>query len=202
MHRSANTAADTGVQDQVRISKFIALILRHKPEEVGLQLDKQGWVKSLDLVKAVRSRGYPEFDMVSLCDIVDNDDKQRYAFDIFRQRIRAVQGHSVEVQLHLVAVEPPEILYHGTKDRNLRSIQRLGINTQARQYVHLSSTKDLATEVANRRRSDRSIILTIRAKQAHDDGIEFFVSENGVWLCKQVPSIYIDSNIEYPNKPA
>lgn len=122
--------------------------------------------------------------------VVFNNDKQRFAFSADGLSIRANQGHSVDIDLALEAIEPPHILYHGTATRFLSSIKSHGLLKKNRQHVHLSALKETAIAVGQRH--GKPIILTIRAKQMYDDGHQFYLSKNGVWLTDHVPEKYID----------
>ena len=174
--------------DYTNASKYIALILRHKPEAIGISLDEHGWADANELVEGVR-RKFPGFSFVDLKKIVIADDKQRYTFDESETRIRARQGHSVKVDVGLKEIIPPNILYHGTATRFLGSIKKVGLLPQSRLYVHLSKDYDTAVKVGQRH--GEPVVLKINAKQMQKDGFIFFISENGVYLVKSVPASYI-----------
>lgn len=174
--------------DLVRISRYISMLLRHKPEEAGLVIDQHGYVKTTELIKSVKNK-FPEFNRDMLVTIVDTDDKQRYSFKDHKKYIRANQGHSIKVDLELVAVPPPSLLFHGTSEKYLDSIIQEGIVPKSRQYVHLSKDVDTAYSVGIRHGS-KTIILVVNAEQMHNDGYEFFISDNGVWLTDAVPTGY------------
>lgn len=160
-------------------SRFLSLILRHKPEEANLKLDAEGWAPTSDVVKALRSR-FGEFSHNDLRIIVDDNDKQRFAIE--GNKIRANQGHSVKVDLALPEGTPPAILYHGTKSVFLDSIMRDGLQKGKRHHVHLSLDRETAEKVAARR-SGNSIILEIKAGEMTQP---FYQSANGVWLTEAV----------------
>ena len=170
-------------KDLVRTSKKLALILRHKPESAGIKLDKNGWAQTSDILKALN------VNMCILETIVATDKKGRYAFDEHQKRIRAVQGHSIDVDLGLVPVSPPDVLYHGTSYKNLNVIMKDGIKKMARQYVHLSG--DINTAVMVGSRHGKAVVLQIDTKQMHADSCVFYCAENGVWLTDYVASKYI-----------
>lgn len=171
------------------ISKFLSLILRHSPETIGLQLDENGWADVTELItKAAAHRQV--FDMATLEMVVAGNDKQRFAFNEDHTRIRANQGHSINVELNLVAQEPPEVLYHGTVAKFLQNIQQEGLLKMSRQHVHLSKERATAEKVGSRR--GVPVILTVRSGQMFRDGISFYLSENGVWLTDAVPARYIE----------
>lgn len=171
------------MENQRRTSKFIALILRHRPEEIGITLDRHGWASVARLLEGVG------ISMEELEEIVASDEKQRYRFNEDKTLIRANQGHSVPVDLELEAREPPGVLYHGTVGRFLPSIREKGLQPQGRQYVHLSKDVKTAANVGQRR--GKPLILQVAAGRMHGDGYAFFLSENGVWLTKAVPARYI-----------
>lgn len=170
------------------ISKYIALILRHKPETIGLVLDKHGWADVNQLVDGIKKK-YPEFTKQNLEVIVANDNKQRYSFSEDDLHIRANQGHSVNVNVELKEIDPPNLLYHGTATRFVESIKKEGLVPKTRLYVHLSKDYDTAVKVGQRH--GEPIVLTINAAKMKNDGFKFFVSENGVYLTKRVPTEYI-----------
>jgi len=173
---------------KVNIGKFLALILRHKPETINISLDSNGWANVNELIEKINLH-YGK-DVVSLSDIEDIvalDDKNRY--ELANGSIRARQGHSVLVDLSLEAKQPPEKLYHGTVGKFIGSIRAFGLLKGSRQYVHLSEDIDTAIIVGGRR--GEPIILVIDSGRMHGDGIEFYISSNGVWLTDHVPSQYI-----------
>src|SRR6478609_131905 len=110
----------------IRTSKFLSLILRHEPERVGLKLGEAGWVTIQELLQAVNSHGVP-LTLDQLQHIVATSNKKRFALSEDGQRIRANQGHSVEVDLQYPPQTPPELLYHGTATRFLDSIRQHGL---------------------------------------------------------------------------
>ncbi len=171
------------------ISKFLSLILRHKPQTIGLQLDENGWA-DVDELMAKSAKHRQHFTKAELEIIVAQNDKQRFAFNETHTKIRANQGHSIEVALNLAAKQPPEYLYHGTVAKFIAAIQQTGLQKMSRQHVHLSADRNTAHKVGNRR--GRPVILNIRSGAMHQDGFVFYLSENGVWLTDAVPVNYID----------
>jgi putative RNA 2'-phosphotransferase len=167
----------------IQLSRFLCLVLRHKPEAVGVTLDRNGWVKVETLIKAVNRSGRPVTREI-LDEIVASDDKQRYAFSPDRTLIRASQGHSVDIDLGLKPVEPPEFLYHGTAYRFVTQIKQEGLKPRKRQYVHLSVDVKTAINVGSRH--GEPVVLTILARQMHESGHLFHLSENNVWLTEHV----------------
>ena len=168
-------------------SKFISLILRHRPEVIGITLDEHGWANVDELLAGI-SRTRP-LDMAGLEEIVRTDEKQRYSFNADRTKIRANQGHSVPVDVELQPVTPPALLYHGTGEKFVPSIEARGLIPKTRLYVHLSGDYDTARKVGARHGKPR--VYQINAARMSADGYEFFRSVNGVWLTKQVPPQYL-----------
>ena len=173
--------------DLTRISKYISLILRHKPEVIGIQLDAHGWADVNALLAGI-SRKYP-INRDILEEIVQSDEKQRYSFSEDGTKIRANQGHSIQVDVELPVTEPPETLYHGTARRFAASIEAQGLLSQSRLYVHLSPDQETAEKVG--RRHGEPVIYLVDAGQMHRDGYLFYLSANGVWLTKVVPATYL-----------
>ena len=173
--------------DQKQVSKFIALILRHKPEEIGITLDEHGWADTKALIEGIQKH-YP-LTMEILEEIVRTDVKQRYSFNEDKTLIRANQGHSVPVDLEFEPVRPSSVLYHGTGEKYLSSILKQGLIPKSRLYVHLSADVETAMKVGSRH--GRPVVLRILAEEMVRDGYVFFCSANGVWLTKEVPVAYL-----------
>lgn len=171
------------------ISKFLALILRHKPEELGLELDNQGWCDVNKLVKAFSNK-FDGFTMETLEEIVSTDNKGRYAFNEDKTLIRAVQGHSTKsVDIGFEEVDWKSLqssLYHGTGEKYLESIKKEGIVPKSRNYVHLSSDIETAKKVGARH--GKIVILQLKSDMMQSKGIKLYRSENGVYLVKKVPN--------------
>jgi putative RNA 2'-phosphotransferase len=172
----------------IRISKFLSLVLRHRPEKIGLQLDASGWADVDDLLQKANRAGV-RLDRELLEYVVATNDKKRFSFSQDGTRIRANQGHSIPVDLGLSPVSPPPELYHGTVERFLERIRSEGLLAQNRNYVHLSKDRETAEKVGQRR--GKPVILIIPAGRMHGEGYKFFLSENGVWLTAKVPAEYI-----------
>jgi len=170
-------------------SKFLSLILRHNPGKIGLQLDEQGWANVDELLLKI-SADQSQWDLQLLKDIVANNDKKRFAFNDDETKIRASQGHSLEVDLDYVAKEPPEYLYHGTVAKFMDAIIANGLQKMNRHHVHLSEERDTAIAVGARR--GKPVILTIRSGEMYRDGMTFFQSANGVWLTDTVLPKYFE----------
>lgn len=173
------------------LSKYISLILRHKPEEAGITLDSHGWADVKQLIAGI-NRKY-RIDMSILEEIVKSDSKQRYSFNSDKTKIRANQGHSINVDVELKEVEPPSTLYHGTCTKFYDSISKQGIKPQSRLYVHLSSDEKTALNVG--RRHGNPVVIVINSRLMYKNGIKFFKSENGVYLTKYVPPEYFEKFI-------
>ena len=172
----------------VKVSKYLAKYLRHAPHELGLELQPGGWVPVDDLLAAAEKNGFPiSYDELVEC--VETNDKQRFAFDVSGELIRANQGHSVEVDLQLEEREPPEFLYHGTVERFLPSILEEGLIRGKRHHVHLSKDFETARKVGSRR--GKPVILQVDAGRMHWDGHKFLLSANGVWLTDSVAPAYL-----------
>jgi putative RNA 2'-phosphotransferase len=171
-----------------KADRFLSLILRHKPESAGIILDKNGWTNVDVLISKLQDLGY-DIDDDILYDIVDTNDKQRFKFSEDYTKIRASQGHSVDVDLQLKSQVPPVVLYHGTVESALKGIFKDGLKRVKRHAVHLSHETVTATKVGSRRGD--AIILEIDSKKMYADGIKFYKSENGVWLVEEVPPKYI-----------
>jgi len=176
-------------KETIKMSKFLSLILRHEPEQVGLKLGDAGWVNVDELLRAVNQHG-TTLTLEQLKHIVATSDKKRFAFSDDGQRIRANQGHSVEVDLQYAPQTPPELLYHGTAIRFLDSIRKDGLQRMERHDVHLSAETKLTLQVGGRH--GKPVLLTIRAGDMHRAGHVFRVSANGVWLVQRVPPEFIE----------
>ncbi|GAA5209785.1 RNA 2'-phosphotransferase [Streptomyces thinghirensis] len=170
----------------VKVSKYLSKHLRHQPERIGLALDEAGWVEIDTLIAAAAAHGF-RFTREELDHVVATNDKRRFAIE--GTRIRASQGHTIDVDLALPAATPPPFLYHGTVARNLDAIRAEGLRPMNRHDVHLSPGRETATRVGARR--GRPIVLSVDAAAMHRDGHVFHVSANGVWLTKSVPPRYV-----------
>lgn len=168
-------------------SKIISLILRHKPEAIGISLDEHGWANVDELIAGI-SRTH-ELNRDILEEIVRTDDKQRYSFNEDKTLIRANQGHSVPVDVELDEVKPPEELWHGTGEKYVLSIDRQGLLPKSRLYVYLS--KDEETAVKVEKRHGKPVLYIVKAGKMYRDGYKFYLSKNGVWLTKEVPVKYL-----------
>ena len=173
----------------IRTSKFLSLVLRHKPQTIGIALNDAGWVEISKLLEAANAYG-KILDLDLLLRVVHENDKQRFAISADGKSIRANQGHSMEVNLGLTPISPPAKLFHGTVSRFLDGIRARGLLPGNRQHVHLSPDEQTAEIVAKRR--GKPIVLVIDAERMAKDEIHFFLSQNGVWLTTHVPVGYIE----------
>ena len=169
-------------------SKFISLILRHKPDVIGITLDEHGWANVDELIAGV-SKTHP-LNMSMLEQIVAEDEKQRYSFNEDKTLIRANQGHSIPVDVELEEKEPPEILFHGTGEKYVDSISREGLIPKSRLYVHLSADEETAVKVGQRH--GKPVVFKVKSGEMHRNGFKFYCSVNGVWLTKSVPVEYLE----------
>jgi len=172
----------------VKISKFLSLVLRHKPKTIGLSLDQGGWARVDELLSAAKWAGV-SLNREVLQQVVEQNDKQRFAFSEDHLMVRANQGHSIPIDLGLEALIPAELLFHGTATRFILSIKQQGLIPKGRRHVHLSPDKLTAVKVGQRH--GKPIVLTVQAGQMHKRGFRFYRSANGVWLTDNVPVEYI-----------
>ncbi len=177
------------MKDQIkRHSKFLSLLLRHKPETIDLKLDEQGWADTSELLQKINQTGR-QISPELLEGIVEENDKKRFVFNEDKSRIRAAQGHSLKVELDYKPLSPPDILYHGTIAPTAELIRESGIKKMQRHQVHLSADIETAKIVGARR--GKPLILIVDAHRMHKDAYKFFQSDNGVWLTDFVPNEYI-----------
>jgi len=173
----------------IRTSKFLSLVLRHDPGKIGIVLDDAGWTDVAALLAACAVHGVV-ITRAELDQLVASSDKQRYALSPDGARIRANQGHSVDVDLDLPSATPPARLYHGTVADVLSAIRAEGLTRRARHHVHMSADLETALKVGGRR--GKAVILNVRAQEMEAAGHVFFRSANGVWLTDHVPPGFID----------
>jgi putative RNA 2'-phosphotransferase len=171
-----------------RISKFLSLILRHQPEKIGLTLEKDGWANVEDLLAACRKNNFA-FSADELKTVVADNDKKRFSFDETGAKIRANQGHSVRVEIDFEKKHPPEILYHGTAEKNAAAILENGLRKMRRHHVHLSEDQETARKVGAR--YGKPIIFEIDAKAMAEENFVFYISANDVWLVEAVPAKFL-----------
>lgn len=184
--------------NEQNFSKFLSFILRHKPEEIGLTLQENGWVDTNKLLKAINTHANSNWlvYMQGLEVVVNNDKKGRYSFNEDKTLIRANQGHSIkDLKMEFKEVTPPKYLYHGTSEETVKKIFNSGeLKPMSRQMVHLSKDIETATNVG--KRHGKPSILVIDTESAVKDGIKFYISENGVYLVDKLSTNYI-KNITY-----
>ncbi|MCE3228513.1 MAG: 2-phosphotransferase [Bacteroidetes bacterium] len=179
-------------KQNIKISKFLSLVLRHKPEAIGITLDENGWTNVDILIEKVNAAGTFITPAV-LKHVVDTNSKKRFAFSDDLKMIRASQGHSIDIELGYEPKEPPAILYHGTAEPFIESIFKTGLEKRKRHHVHLSKDFETATKVGQRH--GKVIVLEVLSGEMHNEGFEFFVSENNVWLTDHVPVKYLRKNL-------
>lgn len=175
-------------------SKFLSYVLRHKPDTIGLNLDSEGWADISQLIRHANGHG-TKLSLELLMEVVATSDKRRFSLSSDGSRIRANQGHSLQVNLNLQPQIPPQVLYHGTATRFESSIREHGLVAGTRQYVHLST--DTATALQVGKRYGKPLLLEVDALAMSCIGHEFYMSENGVWLTRSVPATYL----RFPNAP-
>ena len=174
------------------LSKYISLILRHKPEVIGISLDEHGWANVDELISGIvnSDKNYVGLNLDIIEEIIRTDNKQRYSFNEDKTLIRANQGHSILVDVELEKKQPPEFLYHGTGKKYVESISNQGLIPKSRVYVHLS--KDIETAINVGKRQGEVVLYLIQSSEMYRDGYEFYLSKNGVWLTKKVPMEYME----------
>jgi putative RNA 2'-phosphotransferase len=175
-------------KDLVKLGRFISLVLRHSPETIGLKLDENGWTEVESLLRGMNKKGR-KIDFDTLNEIVETNNKKRYEFSEDFKKIRACQGHSIDVDLELKPVQPPEFLYHGTALKNLDIIKAEGIKKINRQYVHLSEERETAYNVG--KRHGKPFIIKVLSGEMYRNGEKFYISKNNVWLSGDIDSKYL-----------
>ena len=173
---------------EAEVSRFLSKVLRHTPDEIGIKLDRNGWTDVAILLSKAKRAGVT-FDQAMLESTVHNNDKARFTFSPDGRKIRAAQGHSLDVDLGLLPQVPPDVLFHGTASQNLHLIFAEGLKAGRRQQVHLSADEQTAMRVGQRHGS--AVILYVDAAQMQADGYEFFCADNGVWLTDFVEPKYL-----------
>lgn len=173
-----------------RISKFLSLVLRHRPETIGIVLDENGWTDVSTLLDKMQTTG-TTIDLAILKEVVATNSKKRFAFNDDESMIRANQGHSVEVDLAYEPKEPPVFLYHGTSEQTISVILKEGLQKRNRHHVHLSAHEHTAKAVGQRH--GKPVVLIVSALQMHKEGYIFYQTANDVWLTEHVPPAYLDN---------
>ena len=171
-----------------KLSKFLSLILRHRPEVLGITLDEYGWASTQEIIDKMQEKGRPaSLEMIQ--EVVRDNDKQRFKLSEDNSRIRANQGHSIKIDLNLTPLPPPPVLYHGTAVKNRTAILKEGIQKRNRQHVHLSADRATAQKVGQRH--GKPIIFVVNTYKMYQEGILFYQSDNGVWLTDYVAPIFL-----------
>lgn len=178
-------------QDLTKLSKFISLVLRHNPSAAGIKIEHNGaWADTKELINGINTVSSYKIDMKTLEKIVADDEKMRYSFNEDKSKIRANQGHSIDVDMGFTEKIPPEILYHGTAERFVDSILDEGLKKGSRQYVHLSKDEETASKVG--KRHGKLHIFRVLTGEMHRQGYKFYCSDNGVWLTDSVPPDFLE----------
>jgi putative RNA 2'-phosphotransferase len=175
-------------KETTRISKFLSLVLRHKPDTIGIELDENGWTDVAVMINKINQTGlHINFEMLK--HVVDTNPKKRFAFNLTFDKIRANQGHSVDVELGYVSQQPPAVLYHGTSTNTMDAILKNGLQKMDRHHVHLSADVETAIKVGQRH--GKPFIFAVRADEMFQKKYEFYQSDNGVWLTDHVPANFL-----------
>ncbi len=172
----------------VKLGRFISLILRHSPETIGIKLDEKGWADVEELI-ILMNKNRRKIDIDTLKEIVETNNKKRYEFSDDFKKIRACQGHSINVDVELEQAVPPKFLYHGTAVKNIESIKKEGIKKASRQHVHLSSDYNTAYNVGERH--GKPYIIKVLSGKMGEDGKKFYISKNEVWLSDDIETEYL-----------
>lgn len=175
---------------KTKISKFLSLVLRHKPDAIGLTLEENGWADVKQLLAKSANNGN-SFSLADLEEVVSTNDKKRFSFDESGTKIRANQGHSLKIKLELEEKTPPKFLYHGTAERNVEAIMEKGLQKMKRHHVHLSADIETAKSVGIR--YGKPIVFVIDTEKMLAENFKFFVSANGVWLVDEVPPKFLET---------
>jgi len=173
------------------ISKLLSLVLRHQPEKIGIQLYQNGWTDINELIEKVNNYGI-HLDKEILLHIVATNSKKRFALNNALDKIRASQGHSIDIELGYTNQQPPEFLYHGTGEKSVQSILETGLERRNRQHVHLSNDIETALKVGQRH--GKPFIFKVLAEEMYNNSFQFYLSDNGVWLTDHVPAKYLKQN--------
>lgn len=174
---------------KTHLSKLLSLVLRHKPHDFGLELEKGGWVRIDKLMPALSAKG-TDMTMRELEEVVKGGEKQRFEISPDKQLVRATHGHSVQFDPdESTAKQPPDVLFHGAVAKDIEDLKELGLTSGDRMWVHLSPTRDSAAQVAERRGTP--LIVEIMAADMAKDGAKFFHAASGIWLTREVKPKYM-----------
>jgi len=167
-------------------SRYLSLLLRHQPEKENLILDKKGYVSVCDLIDKLK------ITLSELEWIINNNDKKRFSFNQDKSKIKANQGHSIEIEIEAKKIKPPDVLHHGTSIDKKEIILKDGLSKMSRHHVHLTDDEDVAFNVGIRyaKYNNKVWIIHIDAKRMNEDGYDFYITENMVYLTDHVPSKY------------
>ena len=176
------------------LSIYLSYLLRHGPDDLGLDMDQEGWVDTAELIRRINQQGRYTLTAEHLAQIVAQDQKGRYRFSQDGTRIKACQGHSVPwVQPKLEYLPPPTYLYHGTTTEALGEILASGaVKRMNRHAVHMQAEVEKAWASANRRKGKQGVVLQIAAGEMAAKGFTFGRTENQVWCCEEIPVAYIE----------
>jgi len=175
-------------KDNIQISKFLSLVLRHQPEKIGILLNENGWTDVYKLIFQASKNGV-KLTKENLEQVVETNSKKRFSFNTEKTKIRANQGHSIKIDLGYQVQKPPEILYHGTSEKAIDSILKIGLDKRKRHHVHLSADTETAKEVG--KRHGKPVVFLVDSAAMHQNGFEFYMSANKVWLTEEVPVKYL-----------
>eukprot|EP00767_Chilomastix_cuspidata_P000724 gnl/Chilomastix_cuspidata/1200.p1 GENE.gnl/Chilomastix_cuspidata/1200~~gnl/Chilomastix_cuspidata/1200.p1 ORF type:complete len:202 (+),score=43.77 gnl/Chilomastix_cuspidata/1200:495-1100(+) len=184
-------------QTLTKHGRFMSYILRHKPEEIGISIDKFGWVLIEDFIRLANEKRGKTYTRTLIDEVVATDSKGRFEVSPDNLRIRACQGHSISIDLELKPIDPPDAMFHGTAHRNVASILEAGLQNMSRQYVHLSPDVRTAVQVGSRHEKHGfPAILRVDGAAIRAARLPVFRSTNGVWLMSKVPSRFIHALTE------
>lgn len=173
------------------LSKEISYALRHNPQQYGLKLDEDGWADLAQLLESLRNdHRFSNLTEADIIKMIEFSEKKRH--EIANDKIRAVYGHSISKKIERKPCNPPNILYHGTANRFVKSILREGLVPKSRQYVHLSEDIETAITVG-KRRDAQPVVLRINAAQAHSEGVLFYFTNDKIWLADSIPAKYLET---------
>lgn len=175
---------------QVQLSKFLSLILRHNPSVVGLELDPEGWVDTKQLIDAINRTPNHSIDMELLQHIVAHNNKNRFGFNQDQTRIRANQGHSLDINLGYDPIQPPEYLYHRANTQSVQKFLTHGIQSKHKKHAYMGASPQEAHKFGHWR--GQPVLLRIHAQRMHQDGFQFYHSQSGIWLTEKIPPKYIE----------
>ena len=172
----------------IKLSKFLSLILRHKPQTVGLCLDEKGWADVGELIDLVSQQGI-HISRELLEEIVGDSEEKSFVFNADKSKIRSYQEQSPKADLALISEQPPQYLVYCTTTRFLATMRSQGLIPGNQSHVQLSSDKLAAIQLGQR--YGQSIVLTVKAAEMFQAGHPFYRSEQGLWLAETVPPWYI-----------